>query len=345
MFITLIFSKSNYFVVSKLNENLKKEAEMLIKNPSFNLEKEIIALKHKKNAIILAHYYQDNEMQDVADFIGDSFELAKKAKAFEGEVILFAGVKFMAETAKILNPNKTVLVPDMEAGCSLESSCPPVAFAEFRKKHPEHIAITYINCSAEIKALSDIICTSSNVVKILEKLPKEQKIIFAPDKFLGGYLNKITGREMLLWNGSCLVHERFSETELIKLKQRHHNAFVIAHPECPESLLKHASIIGSTSLLLNFTKENQGAEFIVLTEPGILHQMQKQNVNGKFYSVPYLERDGISCINCNNCPFMKLNTLEKLFITLYSGDNEVIVPEEIAAKALKSLNKMLEMAV
>ena len=324
---------------------LKQEALKLLNSSSFEIEKEILKLKKQKNAVILAHYYQDSEIQDVADFIGDSFELSKKAKSTEADIILFAGVKFMAETAKILNPSKKVLVPDLEAGCSLESSCQPADFKKFRELHPNHIAITYINCSAEIKALSDIICTSSNAVKILEKLPKDEKIIFAPDRFLGGYLNKITGRDMLLWNGSCMVHERFSETELVKLQVKHPKAHIIAHPECPESLLKYTTNIGSTSYLLNFTKERQGEEFIVLTEPGIIHQMQKANPDAKFYSVPYLERDGVSCVNCNNCPFMKLNTMEKIFLTLATEENEITIPEDIRLKAEKSLNKMLELAV
>jgi quinolinate synthase len=324
---------------------LKQEALELLKNPSFDIEAEILKLKKEKNAVLLAHYYQNSEIQDIADFIGDSYELSKKAKGADADIILFAGVKFMAETAKILNPSKKVLVPDLEAGCSLESSCKAEDFAKFRAMHPEHIAITYINCSAEVKALSDIICTSSNAERILSKLPKEQKIIFAPDRFLGGYLNKITGRDMLLWNGSCMVHERFSEEELIKLSQKHPKAHIIAHPECPEALLKHTKNIGSTSFLLNFTKERQGEEFIVLTEAGIIHQMQKANPSGKFYTVPYLERDGVSCVNCNNCPFMKLNTMEKIFLTLACEENEITLDEKIRQKAEKSLNKMLELAI
>lgn len=333
------------FDVKKGNALTREQASQVFNDPSFNLEEEILNLKKEKNAVILGHYYQNSEIQEISDFIGDSFELSKKAKASTSDIILFAGVKFMAETAKILNPSKKVLVPDLDAGCSLESSCPPKEFEAFRKKHPEHIAITYINCSAEIKALSDIICTSSNALTILSKLPKEQKIIFAPDKFLGGYLNKITGRDMLLWNGSCLVHERFSEMELVKLKVKHANAHIIAHPECPESLLKYASFIGSTSAMLNFTKEKVGEEFIVLTESGIIHQMQKYNQSGKFYTVPYLEKDGITCINCNDCPFMKLNTMEKIYLALKLEDTEILIPEEIRLKAEKSLNKMLELSL
>jgi quinolinate synthase len=323
---------------------LRETAEKLLQDPSFNIEDAILKLKKEKNAVILAHYYQDSEIQDIADFIGDSFELSKKAKNTDADIILFAGVKFMAETAKILSPSKKVLVPDLEAGCSLESSCQPEDFKKFREMHPEYLAITYINCSAEVKALSDIICTSSNASKILEKLPKDAKIIFAPDRYLGGYLNKITGRNMLLWNGSCLVHERFSENELTKLKVKYPKAHIIAHPECPEGLLKYTSNIGSTSYLLNFTKERQGEEFIVLTEPGIIHQMQKANPLAKFYSVPYLEKDGVECVNCNNCPFMKLNTLEKVFLTLACEENEIMIPEDIRLKAEKSLNKMLELS-
>ena len=327
------------------NLKLRIQETERLKDSSFNIEEAILSLKKEKNAIILGHYYQNSEIQDISDFIGDSYELAKKAKVATSEIILFAGVTFMAETAKILNPSKRVLVPDLNAGCSLESSCPPVAFAEFRKQHPDHIAITYINCSAEIKALSDIICTSSNALKIINQLPKDQKIIFAPDKFLGAYLNKVTGREMLLWNGSCLVHERFSEIELTKLQVRNPKAHVIAHPECPETLLQHASMIGSTSAMLNFTKERQGEEFIVLTENGIIHQMQKNNPNGKFYPVPYLEKDGVSCVNCNDCPFMKLNTMEKIYLTLKCEDNEIFIPEETRQKAENALNKMLELSI
>lgn len=323
----------------------KNEALALLKDVNFNVESAILDLKKQKNAVILAHYYQDSEIQDIADYIGDSFELSKRAKAASSDVILFAGVKFMAETAKILNPSKKVLVPDMEAGCSLESSCKPSDFKRFRDLHQEYLAITYINCSAEIKALSDIICTSSNILKILEKFPKDQKIIFAPDRFLGGYVNKITGRNMLLWNGSCMVHERFSETETIKLKAKHPAAHVIAHPECPESLLMHSSVIGSTSHLLRFVEENQGSEFIVLTEPGILHQMQKINKYGIFYTVPYLEKDGLTCINCNNCPFMKLNTLEKVFLSLSLDENEILLSDDIITKAAKSLNRMLDLSI
>lgn len=323
----------------------REEAEKFLKDPNFVIEEEILKLKKEKNALILAHYYQESEIQDIADFIGDSFELSKKAKNTKAETILFAGVVFMAETAKILNPSIKVLVPDFEAGCSLESSCPPREFKKFREKYPGHTAITYINCSAEIKALSDIICTSSNVFKILQKLPQDEKIIFAPDKFLGGYINKITGRDMVLWNGSCVVHERFSENELVKLIKRYPKAYVIAHPECPPALLEHAKgLIGSTSSMLHFTKERQGEEFIVLTEAGIIHQMKIANPKGKFYSVPYLERDGVSCINCNNCPFMRLNTLEKVYLALACEDTEIKIPKSIMEQASTSLNKMLELA-
>jgi len=324
---------------------LKQEALQILRDPTFNIEEEILKLKKEKNVVLLAHYYQENEIQDIADFIGDSYALSKKAKETSADIILFAGVKFMAETAKILNPTKKVLVPDLNAGCSLESSCQPNEFKKFRELHPNHIAITYINCSAEIKALSDIICTSSNVLSILEKLPKDEKIIFAPDKFLGDYINKKTGRDMILWNGSCIIHERFSEQELIKLTIKHPKAHVIAHPECPESLLRHTNNIGSTSYLLNFVKQRQGEEFIILTESGIIHQMKKENPTARFYSVPYLEKDGLDCINCNNCHFMRLNTMEKIFLTLACEENEITIPEEIRLKAEKSLNKMLELAV
>jgi quinolinate synthase len=312
-----------------------------------DVEKEILRLKKEMNAVILAHYYQDDEIQDIADFIGDSLELSRKAAATNSDYIIFCGVKFMAECAKILSPQKTVLLPDLKAGCSLESSCPPQEFKKFREQNPDHIAITYINCSAEIKALSDIIVTSSSAEKIISKLPKDQKIIFAPDKHLGAYLNKKTGRDMLLWDGSCIVHEQFSEKELVTLKSRHPEAFVIAHPECPAHILAHASHVGSTSSLLNFTKEqcvkNPQAEFIVLTELGIIHQMKKYSPQAKFYDVPSLDQAG--CAFCNACPYMKLNTLEKLYLCMANKSPEITMEENLRLQAKRSLDKMLEMSV
>lgn len=310
---------------------------------SVDIGSEIHRLRKQMNAVILAHYYQDDEIQDIADFIGDSLDLARKAAATTADVIVFCGVKFMAEGAKILNPEKQVLLPDLKAGCSLESSCPPDAFRAFREKHPDHIAITYINCSADIKALSDIICTSSNAEHIISQIPKDQKIIFAPDKYLGSYLIKKTGRDMLLWEGSCMVHENFSERELIKLTVRHPQAKVIAHPECPEALLRHAHHIGSTSSLLRYTEHNAGQEFIVMTEPGIIHQMQKKSLGSLFYPVPGMV--GGACVSCNDCPYMKLNTMEKLYVSMRDRTPEITLSPDLVVAARRSLDRMLEMSV
>ncbi len=311
-------------------------------NPA-NLESEILRLKREMNAVILAHYYQEDDIQDIADIIGDSLELARKASETTADVIVFCGVKFMAEGAKILNPSKTVLLPDMAAGCSLESSCPPDRFRAFRAAHPDHLAISYINCSAAIKAQTDIIVTSSNAEAIIQSLPQEQKIIFAPDRFLGGYLNKKTGRDMLLWDGSCMVHERFSEKELVKLKTRHPNAHVIAHPECPESLLNYADYIGATSGLLRFAEQHPGEEFIVLTEAGILHQMKKRSPGSIFYPCPSA-LDGGACVGCNTCEYMKLNTMEKLYRCMRDRTPELILPPELMVAARRPLDRMLTMS-
>jgi quinolinate synthase len=308
-----------------------------------NLEEEILRLKKEMNAVILGHYYQEDDIQDIADIIGDSLELARKAAQTDADVIVFCGVKFMAEGAKILNPTKKVLLPDLNAGCSLEYSCPPEQFKAFKEMHPDHIVVTYINCSADIKALSDIIVTSSNAETIINALPADQKIIFAPDRFLGGYLNKKTGRNMVLWNGSCMVHERFSEQELVKLKTRHPNAHVIAHPECPEALLNHAHHVGSTSSLLGFTEKRPGEEFIVVTEPGILHQMQKRSPGSIFHTAPGMEAGG-ACLTCNNCPYMKLNTMEKLYLCMLNQEPELTLPPELIVAARKPLERMLEMS-
>jgi quinolinate synthase len=312
-----------------------------------NLEQEILRLKKEQNAVILAHFYQDAEIQDIADFIGDSLDLSRKAAETDADTIVFCGVKFMAEVAKILSPQKKVLIPDLKAGCSLEDSCQPGEFAEFKKQHPDAIVVTYINCSAEIKALSDIIVTSTNAKKIIDQIPKNQKIIFAPDQHLGRYIAKTTGRDMILWHGSCIVHEQFSEKELVKLKTNHPQALVIAHPECPESLLTHANHIGSTSSLLKFTEQNQGAEFIVLTEPHIIHQMQQRNPTGKFYDCPFIDKAG--CTLCNACPYMALNTLEKLYLVLKYGNDskfggELEMDEDLRVRAQKPLRRMLEMS-
>ena len=308
-------------------------------NYPIKLEEEIFKLKKQLNAVILAHYYQDSEIQDVADFIGDSLELSKKAASTNADVIVFCGVKFMAESAYILNPGKKVLIPDLKAGCSLEESCPSDKFCEFRKKYPTHIAITYINCSAEVKALSDIIVTSSNAEKIILSINKDQPILFAPDKHLGNYLIKKTGREMVLWPGSCVVHENFSEREVIKLKTLHPDAKIIAHPECTKTLLEYAEHIGSTSSLLAFTEKHKGSEFIVLTESGIIHQMRKISPGSKFYDVPSLSQAG--CTSCSTCPYMRANNLENLYLCMKNQYPEIIVPSDIAIKAKASLDKML----
>jgi quinolinate synthase len=299
----------------------------------------IADLKTELNAVILAHYYQDPDIQDIADFIGDSLQLAKAAANTKADVIVFAGVHFMAETAKILNPDKLVLLPDINAGCSLADSCPPQEFAAFKASHPDHLVISYINCSAEIKAMSDIICTSSNAVKIVQQIPQEQPIIFAPDRNLGRYVMQQTGREMLLWQGSCIVHETFSEKKLVQLKITHPHAEAIAHPECETSVLRHASYIGSTAALLNYCQTSPSQEFIVATEPGIIHQMQKLAPDKHFIPAPPQ-----SDCNCNECPFMRLNTLEKLYLAMKNRTPEITLPEEIRIAALRPMQRMLEMS-
>lgn len=304
-----------------------------------NLDEEIQILKKELNAVILAHYYQDSEIQDLADFVGDSLELARKAKSTEADVIVFAGVHFMAETAKILNPNKLVLLPDLEAGCSLADSCPADLFKAFRELHPGHTAITYINCSAEVKALSDIICTSSNAEKIIRQIPEEEPILFAPDINLGKYLIKKTGRKMLLWNGSCIVHETFSERKIIELKTEYPEAKIIAHPECEDIILSRADFIGSTSRLLNFVKEDDAESYIVVTESGILHQMKKSTPEKNFIPAPPEK----NC-SCNECPYMKLNTKEKLYLCMKNRSPEIKMSNELIERALKPIQRMLEMS-
>lgn len=308
-------------------------------DPRLDLFEEIKKLKKEKNAILLAHYYQESEIQDIADFLGDSLGLAQAAANTEADIIVFAGVHFMAETAKILNPNKKVLLPDLNAGCSLSDSCPPPAFAAFKALHPDHIVISYINCSAGIKALSDIICTSSNAQMIVESLPIDQKIIFAPDKNLGGYINKQTGRNMLLWDGACMVHEIFSVEKLGRLKAAHPDAKVIAHPECEEILLSHADFIGSTTQLLNYVRDNEAPSFIVATEAGILHQMQIKAPNKTLIPAPPEN----NCA-CNDCPHMKLNTLEKLYLCLKYETPEILMDEELRLAAKKPIDRMMELS-
>jgi len=306
---------------------------------SLDLFKEISHLKKTKNAIILAHYYQDADIQDIADYIGDSLGLAQQAEKTQADIILFAGVHFMAETAKILNPKTKVLIPDLKAGCSLADSCPPNEFAAFKAAHPDHIVLTYINCTADIKALSDVIVTSTNAVQIVESFPKDQKIIFAPDKNLGAYINKVTGRNMVLWNGSCMVHEIFSLEKLIKLKAQHPKALILAHPECEATILEYADFIGSTTAILNYSKKSDAQEFIVLTETGIIHQMQKASPTKTFIPAP----PNNSCA-CNDCPHMKLNTLEKIYIALKYEQPELLMSDELIEKSKKPINKMLELS-
>ena len=300
---------------------------------------EIKKLKVAKNAIILAHYYQEGDIQDVADYIGDSLGLSQQAAKTEADIIVFAGVHFMAETAKILCPQKKVLLPDLKAGCSLADSCPPVDFKKFKEKNPNHLVISYINCTAEIKALTDIVCTSSNAVQIVNSLPKDQPIIFAPDKNLGRYVNKITGRNMLLWDGSCMVHEIFSAKKITQIKHAHPSAILVAHPECEESVLEMADFIGSTTALLNFVVKSNAKEFIVATESGILHEMAKRAPHKTFIPAP----PNNNCA-CNDCPHMKLNTLEKLYACLKNETPEIIMDEVLRKQAEKSILKMLEIS-
>ena len=305
-----------------------------------DLRAEIDRLRKERNAVILAHYYQAPEIQDLADFVGDSLDLSRKAAATDADVIAFCGVRFMAEVAKILSPEKTVILPDMDAGCSLEDSCPPEDFRKFREAHPDHIALTYINCSAAVKALSDVIVTSSSAEQILRQIPADQKIIFGPDKNLGAYFNRVLGRDMLLWPGACIVHEAFSETELLKLRAQHPGAPIAAHPECPPAILDHADHVGSTRAILEFALSSPSDTIIVATEPHIIHQMEKAAPHKTFIGAP--GADG-NC-NCNMCPFMALNTLEKLYIALRDLAPRIELPEELRLAAKKPLDRMLAMA-
>ena len=305
-----------------------------------DLRAEIDRLRKERNAVILAHYYQRPEIQDIADFVGDSLELSRKAAATDADVIAFCGVKFMADTAKILSPQKIVVLPDLDAGCSLEDSCPPDKFKAFREAHPDHIALTYINCSTEVKALSDVIVTSSSAETILSQIPESQPIIFGPDRHLGGYLNRKFGREMLLWPGVCIVHEAFSETELLKLKAQHPDAPVAAHPECPPHIIDHADYVGSTSGILQYAKTTPASTLIVATEPHIIHQMELAVPDKTFIGAP--GADG-NC-NCNICPYMALNTMEKLYVALRDLNPRIEIAEPLRLAAKKSLDRMLEMA-
>lgn len=326
----------NIDVLEEINKKGFAEEEI---DPTLDLFAEIEKLKKEKNAIILAHYYQEPDIQDIADYIGDSLGLSQEAAKTDADVIVFAGVHFMAETAKILSPDKTVLLPDVKAGCSLADSCPPHLFRKFKEKYPDHLVITYVNCTAELKALSDIVCTSTNAVQIVESLPKDQKIIFGPDRNLGAYVAKKTGRNLVLWNGACMVHEIFSQEKITKLKERHPNAKFIAHPECEEVVLKMADYIGSTTGLLKYTITNPATEFIVATESGIIHQMEKANPTKTFIPAP----PNNSCA-CNDCPYMKRNTLEKLYLCIKNGLPEVTVPEHIIELARKPIQRMLDIS-
>lgn len=308
-------------------------------DPTLDLFEEIEKLKKEKNAVILAHYYQEADIQDIADFVGDSLALAQKAAKTDADIILFAGVEFMAETAKVLSPEKKVLLPDLKAGCSLAESCPADAFAKFKADRPDHIVISYVNCSADVKALTDIVCTSTNAVQIVESLPADQKIIFGPDKNLGAYLQKKTGRAMAIWDGSCMVHEIFSLEKIIQLKAENPGAEIIAHPECEEELLNHASFIGSTAALLRYSESSDCDTFIVATESGILHQMQKNSPNKTFIPAP----PNNTCA-CNDCPHMRLNTLEKLYNCLKYEQPEMKLDAELIELAKKPIVKMLEIS-
>jgi quinolinate synthase len=308
--------------------------------PDIDLEAEILQLKKEKNAIILAHYYQESEIQDIADFIGDSLGLSQQAAETDADIIVFAGVHFMAETAKMLSPEKKVLLPDLKAGCSLAESCPPHLFSKFKERYPEAVVVSYINCTAELKTMTDICCTSSNAVHVINSIPDDQQIIFAPDRNLGAYLRKKTGRDLVLWNGTCMVHEMFSAEKITKLKLRHPGAKLIAHPECEEHLLKIADFIGSTSQLLRYTKENEAEQFIVATEVGIIHQMELASPSKLFIPAPPEN----TCA-CNECPHMKRNTMEKLYLCLQYEMPEIILPDWVIEKGTGSIDRMMEISM
>lgn len=307
-------------------------------DPGIDLEQEIRRLKIEKNAVLLSHFYQESEIQDVADFVGDSLDLARTAQNTTADIILFAGVRFMAETAKILNPSRKVLIPDMAAGCSLEDSAPPEMFRAWREAHPGSVSITYINCSARVKALSDIICTSSNAERIVRSIPEDREILFAPDRHLGAWLEKKTGRKLVLWPGTCIVHEQFSERELVRLKTLHPDARVAAHPECPEAVLRHADHVGSTKSILQFVSTSNAPEFIIGTEAGIIHQMEKAAPGKTFFPLP------TDTCACNLCPYMKKNTIEKVYLALRDERPELTLPEDVRQDAERALQRMLELS-
>lgn len=326
--------------LTQAKENLEQKGFLDVEvDPMLDLVAAIEQLKKEKNAVILAHYYQDSEIQDIADYIGDSLGLAQEAATTDADIIVFAGVHFMAETAKMLNPSKTVLLPDLKAGCSLADSCPAPIFKKFKEKYPDHVVVSYINCTAALKTMTDICCTSTNAQHIIDSIPEDQPIIFAPDKNLGAYLQKTTGRDMVLWNGSCMVHEIFSKEKIVKLQVRHPKAKLISHPECEEHILEFSDHVGSTSSLLKYTKNSEFDEFIVATEPGIIHQMEKASPNKKFYPAPPTN----SCA-CNECPHMKLNTMEKLYLCLKHSLPEVTLEQDVIDKGRPCIDKMLDIS-
>ncbi len=330
-----------------MNQNIETAQLNLNKNgfldleidPSLDLFEEIKKLKKEKNMVLLAHYYQDSEIQDLADYIGDSLGLAQQAASTKADIIVFAGVHFMAETAKMLNPDKKVLLPDLKAGCSLADSCPAPLFARFKEKYPDHVVVSYINCTADLKVLTDICCTSTNARQIIDSIPAEQPIIFAPDKNLGAYLKKVTGRDMILWDGACMVHEIFSKEKIVKLKERHPDALLIAHPECEAHILEIADYIGSTTALLNYSIKSQAKEFIVATEAGILHQMEKACPEKTFIPAP----PNNNCA-CNECPHMKRNTLEKLYLCMKYELPEIHLSKDIIEKGRVCIDRMLDIS-
>jgi quinolinate synthase len=322
-----------------MSQNLSRGFLDIDVDPTLDLVAEIKKLKKEKNAVILAHYYQDGDIQDIADYIGDSLGLSQEAARTDASMIVFAGVHFMAETAKMLSPNKKVLLPDLKAGCSLADSCPPALFKQFKAKYPDHVVVSYINCTAELKTLTDVCCTSTNAVQIIESIPADKKIIFAPDRNLGAYLIKKTGRDMVLWNGACMVHEIFAHEKIVKLMTRHPEAVFIAHPECEAHILDLAAYIGSTSGLLNFVAKNPAKEFIVGTEPGIIHQMQKLCPDKTFIPAP----PNNTCA-CNECPHMKLNTMEKLYLCMKYELPEVVLSADVIARGVASIDRMMDVS-
>lgn len=330
----------NELVLQKAKSNISRNGFLEIDvDPTLDLEAEIKKLKAEKNAIILAHYYQESEIQDVADYIGDSLGLAQKAESTNADMIVFAGVHFMAETAKMLNPDKKVVLPDLKAGCSLADSCPPHLFRKFKEKYPDHVVVSYINCTAELKTLTDICCTSSNAEIVINSVPKDKGIIFAPDKNLGAYLQKKTGRDMILWNGACMVHEIFSHEKIAKLMTRHPEAKFIAHPECEAHILEKADFIGSTTQLLKYTQSDKADTFIVATESGILHQMQLASPEKTFIPAP----PNNQCA-CNDCPHMKRNTMEKLYLAMKYELPEIILEDRVIREGRKCIDRMLEIS-